>query len=120
LRISVSNSTTPFNQRKTIELAISNTLCNFAFLSCRQRNYKVSFAAYQEADLIHRKHAGFRFSNVGCVEDNKRYVRDNMSDFELKVQLEKQQQHQPEIIIEHPYNCLFDAAIEDFKSILRC
>jgi tetratricopeptide (TPR) repeat protein len=113
LRTSLSKIGTPFNQRKTIELAISNTLCNLGFLYCRQQKYKASFTAYHEAGIVQRKHAGFRFSDVGCVDDNMRYVRAMIGDIERKEQLEK-------VEIENADNCLFDSAIEDFKSLLRC
>jgi tetratricopeptide (TPR) repeat protein len=79
---SSSSSSILQNQTKTIELALANTLSNMGFLHCRQKLYTDSLKLLQEADILRRKHGGFYDPDVGCTEENLRYVKGLVGDSE--------------------------------------
>lgn len=72
------------DQTRTIELALSYTLSNIAFLYCRQKKYKDSLKMFQEADKLRTKHADISMPDVGCTDENLRYVRALVTDIERK------------------------------------
>lgn len=121
LRTSHSNVGAPFKQTKSIEVALSYTLCNLAYLHFRQGSYTDAFAAYQEADKLQQKHPGFRFSDGGYAGDNLPHVRNMITDVTLRDNTKQLQRHQDENEMSSFGSCVpLGMTIDEFKSLLRC
>jgi tetratricopeptide (TPR) repeat protein len=102
------------NQKKTIELALSYTLGNIAFLYCRQKKYKDSLRMLQEADKLRREHVGIFQPDIGCVDENLRYVRALVGDIERKELIEQND------AVDNFFEMLYATTMGRINSPLRC
>ncbi len=71
-------------QRRTIELALINSLCNIGFLQCRFKDYKESLKSYQEAKRLRRQHASTLQPDVYCLEENLSFVGERVRELEMR------------------------------------
>lgn len=61
-------------QRRTIELALINTLCNIGYLLFRDKNFKDSFRSFEEASNLRKRQNGVLAPDFYCLEENLNFV----------------------------------------------
>lgn len=61
-------------QRRTIELALINTLCNIGYLQFRDKHFKESFRTLEEASKLRKRPNCVLGPDVYCLEENLNFV----------------------------------------------
>lgn len=70
-------------QRRTIELALINTLCNIGYLQFRNKNFKESFGYFEEANELRKRSHCILGPDVYCLEENLTFVGDIVRQLEM-------------------------------------
>lgn len=70
-------------QRRTIELALINSLCNIGYLQFRDKNFNDSIRSFEEASELRKRPNCILGPDVYCLEENLRFVGEIVRQLEM-------------------------------------